>query len=328
MRVSRIGEFGAIERAAGICKRHGREVAVGIGDDAAAYTAHKDGLQLVTTDMLVEGVHFDLSYTGFRDLGHKALAANLSDIAAMGGRPRYYLISLALPEDFRVEDIEELYRGMEAMASTHGVRAIGGDTCSSVGPVVINITAIGETASKKAVTRAGARPGDDIYVTGTLGDSAGGLELLKAGVSGPEYLISRHLTPTPRVKAGILLAGAGLATSMIDISDGLSSDMGHILALSGVGAVIHKENIPVSDELLSEFGKSRALKFALHGGEDYELLFTARPRARKTIMGLERRARTSFTLIGSVTEGGGALIESAGGKRAVLPPKGYEHFRK
>jgi len=330
MKLSRAGEFGAIERIKGICRSPGREVRVGIGDDAAAFSATEGVLTLVTADMLVEGIHFDLSFAGFRELGWKALAVNISDIAAMGGRPRYYIVSLALRPDIRVEDVETLYEGMEAMAECFGVYAIGGDTCRTDGPMVISITVIGDTVSAKPVTRSGARPGDDIYVTGTLGGSAGGLELLKSGVAGGEgspeqALVFRHLLPVPRVGEGVALAEAGLATAMIDISDGLSSDLGHILEQSGVGAEIQECSIPVSDELPDVLGKKKALNLALHGGEDYELLFTARKKNRKAVEGL---GGGGFTRIGSITRGGEACLVTGKGTRRSLARKGYEHFHK
>ena len=341
MRLRRAGEFGAIERIKRLCKAPGREVVCGMGDDAAAYKSPA-GMRLAATDMMVEGVHFDLSYTGFGDLGRKALAVNLSDIAAMGGRPRYYLVSLALPADMDTADLEALYGGMEEEAGAFGVRAIGGDTCGTPGPLVISITVLGEARPGRLVRRSGARPGDDIYVTGTLGDSAGGLELLKAGkgvIAGRRRgnlgfkdadgaaagrLVARHLRPTPRVKAGRLLAG--LASAMIDISDGLSSDLGHILDESGAGALVYKDRLPVSDGLKSAVGGGRALGLALHGGEDYELLFTAGVGKRDIIMSNVRRFGTAVTPIGTVTGGKGAFLVSGDGKRTVLRAKGYEHF--
>jgi thiamine-monophosphate kinase len=333
MRVSSIGEFGAIARIKEASGKPGRDVTVGIGDDAAAVRPGEDGLVLATTDMLLEGVHFELAYTTFRQLGYKALAVNVSDIAAMGGRPRHYLVSLALSPRTRVEDLDALVRGMEDAGKEYGAALIGGDTCSSPGPLVISITLLGTVKEGGAALRRGARPGDDIYVTGALGDSAAGLDILKAGGrwkrSGTRsYLVSRHLTPTPRAAAGRLLGEGGLASSMIDVSDGFSSDLMHILEESGVGAVVHPENLPVSGELLKYAGAAGALKYALHGGEDYELIFTARPGASEDVKALEKKAGTAFTLIGRVTREKGALLESKGGGRRALRPKGYEHFRK
>ncbi len=344
MKLSRVGELAAILKIKALCRRPGREVVAGIGDDAAAYRAGAGLITLATSDMLVEGVHFDLSYATCAELGFKALAVNISDIAAMGGRPRYYLVSVALRPDFRVEDLEMLYKGMESVAGSFGVYAIGGDTCGTSGPLVISITVLGEAGKDNVVRRSGARPGHDIYVTGSLGDSAGGLELLKSGAGRPKpgasgrkgsaaakdaaaYLISRHLMPEPRVKAGRMFAEAGLAASMIDISDGLSSDLGHILDESGVGAEVEADRLPISSRLLDVFGRKQAPGLALHGGEDYELLFTARKTDRDKIKDCARRLRTAVTLVGKVTRGKGAFLVSGDGGKEILNPKGYEHFR-
>lgn len=333
MRVSSLGEFGAIARIMEIARKAGHGAPVGIGDDAAAVRPAAGGLVLAATDMLVEGVHFELSYTSFRELGYKALASNVSDIAAMGGRPRHYLVALALGRKTRVRDLEELVRGMEDAGEAYGVLLIGGDTCASPGPMMINITILGSTEKGKPVLRSGARPGDDIYVTGSLGDSAAGLELLKAGARGKRpgsnsHLVSRHLTPTPRVEAGRLLGEGALATSMIDVSDGFSSDLLHILDESGVGALVRAETLPLSPGLLEYAGPGKALDFALHGGEDYELIFTARRRSRDKVLALQKKAGTVFSRVGSVTREKGALLESPGGRCRALRPKGYEHFRK
>lgn len=359
MRLDRLGEFGAIDLIKSVCAKPGPEVRAGIGDDAASFVPGP-GQTLVSTDMLVEGVHFDLAYTGFTDLGYRSLAANLSDIAAMGGTPRYYLVSLALTGGEGTKGLTELYRGFESAAGPYGVRAIGGDTCRTTGPAVISVTIIGEAGPKGPVLRSTARPGDDIYVTGTLGDSAAGLAILRAGkgasgaaVSGgakrgrydevspakgaaakavagdhAAYLVSRHLRPSARVIAGTLLGGSGLASAMIDVSDGFSSDLGHILDDSGVGAVIDRENLPVSDALSGFLGRSKAARSALHGGEDYELIFTARPGAHKKVAALFEDAGTMVSLVGRVTVQKGAYLRSRKGAVKALMPRGYEHFRK
>jgi len=338
MRLDEAGEFTAITRLSRVCASPGRAVRVGIGDDAAAFRPTPGALTLVTADSLVEGVHFDLAWTSWSDLGYKSLAASLSDIAAMGGVPRFYLVSLALPGDVKVEDVEDLYRGMEALGTRHGVRLIGGDTCASPGPAVISVTVLGEVGPMGVVRRKGARPGDHIYVTGTLGDSSAGLSLLRTaqarrgatGANGQDgavaFLKGRHLRPTPRLKAGRLLSG--IATSMIDISDGFSSDLGHILEQSRVGAEVRGGALPLSKEMAAVFGGDEAALFALHGGEDYELLFTARPAAKDTLKALARRAGTRFTLVGAITDGAGAELVAGDGLSYRLGSGGYEHFRK
>ncbi|MGA2193180.1 MAG: thiamine-phosphate kinase, partial [Nitrospirota bacterium] len=338
MKLSALGEFGTIDRIKAICKGGGKDVLAGIGDDSAVVD-FKGKKLLATADMLIEGVHFDRRFCTYGQLGYKSLAVNISDIAAMGGTPRYYMVSLAAGPDERVEDIEALYRGMEDAAARFGLAVIGGDTCASPGPMVISITALGEMREGGPVLRSGARPGDDIYVTGTLGDSLAGLEILKAGAGdkscscpiygahlkppdksgsysrrrrpeGGPYLIKRHLEPEPRVSAGRMLARSGLASSMIDISDGFSSDLGHILEEGGVGARIRAEELPLSGELVRYAGPDRAAEYALTGGEDYELLFTAHPEFAKRITAAGKRLKIRITAVGKITEKPGAFIES------------------
>lgn len=339
MRIGRLGEFGAVELVKSLCNKPGREVRVGIGDDAASFVPGA-GQILASADMMVEGVHFDLGYTGYGDLGYKALASNLSDIAAMGGTPRYYMVSVALTGREDAKDLEALYIGMEEAAAPHGVRLIGGDTVGSPGPVVVSVTILGEAGPKGPVRRSTAKPGDNIYVTGTLGDSAAGLELLKKASGGRgqgakpadsghvSYLVSRHLRPTARVEAGMLIGRAGLATSMIDISDGFSSDLGHILEESGAGAEVEEARMPVSDALVSLYGRKKAVSLALAGGEDYELVFTARPGHEKRVAAIFDNIGAEITVVGRTTGQKGAYLLSAGGARKPLVPRGYEHFRK
>jgi len=347
MKLKRLGEFGAIGRIAGLCKPPGREVRAGIGDDTAAFS-HGPGLVLAGTDMMVEGVHFDLEYTGWRDTGYRALTSNMSDIAAMGGRPRYYLVSVALRGDEDERALEELYYGFEEAAGQHGVRLIGGDTTGPPGPRVVSVTILGDAGPKGVIRRGGARPGDIICVTGALGDSAAGLSLLKSGTLGRrpgtaksygggtggctaedvQYLVSRHLRPTARVEAGFGLGASGLVSSMIDISDGFSSDLGHILAESGFGARIEEGRIPVSGHLARCFGTRKAIGFALDGGEDYELIFTARPRYARRLAGICERAGTLLGMTGEITKNKGAYLVTGKGSLRELRPGGYEHFRR
>lgn len=312
----------------------GPGVVAGVGDDAAVLRTGGGRDLLVTADMLVEQVHFDLSFTAFRDLGYKALAVNLSDIAAMGGSPENYLVSIALPPHFNMEDMEELYRGMDEAGRPCKAGLVGGDTVASPGPLVISVTLLGRASRGKAVLRSGAAPGDGLYVTGTLGDSAAGLEILKAGKregsgdAGMEYLIQRHLRPEARVRAGRLLGGKGLASAMIDISDGIASDVRHITERSGCGAEINLDALPLSDELLSFAGRKNAVKYALGGGEDYELLFAARPGAEDALGAAGKAAGITFTRVGTITGGEGVFAVDSKGSRKPLKGRGYEHFRR
>ncbi len=286
MKLSHLGEFGLIERI-----RHklhvGRGVRIGIGDDAA-WIENQAGSSLVTADLLIDGVHFNLKWTSLFDLGFKSLAVNLSDIAAMGGTPAYVILSLGIPANFDSKSIDDFYRGLNTLARPSRVSVVGGDTSSAKG-LVVSACVIGH-APRKPIRRAGATVADDIYVTGTLGDSALGLKLLRSGRTnlkskGVAQLIVRHHRPTPRLLAGALLGKEQLATAMIDVSDGLLQDLGHICRASNLGAVIQNDRLPLSSPYRALAGKD-GTRHALSGGEDYELLFCARPSNRAAISGI------------------------------------------
>jgi thiamine-monophosphate kinase len=328
MRISDLGEFGLIERIRKTASRNTRRAPIGIGDDAAALLLSPSATLLATTDMLIEGVHFDLKTTDLFSLGWKSAAVNLSDIAAMGGEPRFCLTAIGIPPSLTVEDITEFYRGVTACLKKFGAVLVGGDTCASPKDLVISVTMLGESERKRMITRSGARPGDLIYVTGTLGDSAAGLELLTAGASsqnpGVRRLIEKHLRPVPRIAEGRKLNVSGIVSSMIDVSDGLSSDLGHICDQSGVGAEVFADRMPLSKELRSVKSLARpALEFALSGGEDYELLFTSPVEREREIMSLRVRA----TVIGAITRQKGMYLVTEKGGIHPLAPGGYEHFR-
>jgi thiamine-monophosphate kinase len=324
MKLGRVGEFGLIEKIRKAAPQ-GSGVRVGIGDDAA-WLASGGAALLVTADLLIEKIHFDLRWTSFYALGYKTLAVNLSDIAAMGGVPAYLTLSLAIPAKFRSEDIQEFYRGVGALAAPSGVSVVGGDT-SRAGRFFISAALIGR-APYRPILRSGARPGDDVYVTGTLGDSALGLKLLKkkSKAGAAAYLIRRHNYPTARLRAGALLARRRLATAMIDVSDGLLQDLGHICRASGVGAEIWAEALPLSPAFRKLSGGDAAM--ALGGGEDYELLFTARPRARKIFARLKARLGVRVTRIGRCLgprEGVNVLDSRGRPRKSSL--RGYDHFK-
>ncbi len=342
MKLSDLGEFGLIRRIQGIASRKSSSVLVGIGDDAAALRLSASQILLVTTDALLEGVHFDLTYTDFYSLGWKSAAVNLSDIAAMGGVPRFCLIALGIPARISAEQVTEFYRGFNALLRAHKTILVGGDTCSSRKGLFISVTVLGETNPRRVVTRAGARPGDRIFVTGTLGDSAAGLEILKSGgtLHSREHsltlgagrgqgaragkLIQKHLLPVPRIQEGRKLALSGCASAMIDLSDGLSSDLSRICEQSKVGAKIYVGQIPLSPPLRKASArlKKTPLHYALSGGEDYELLFTVPPaRVRKLrVLGIP------FTEIGEITRARRMLLLDSSGDRTPMQPSGYNHF--
>ena len=313
MRLSEIGEFGLINNLKDLCKIKKRDLITGIGDDAAVVKSRSKTF-LLASDMLLEGVHFNLSFTTYYQLGYKTLAVNISDIFAMGGKPKYFLLNIGVPQTCTLQDIKEIYRGLNAIAKKFGIAIVGGDTCASKKGLVLSGTLIGEASN--AIMRKGAVPGDSVFVTGPLGDSAMGLELLKKTRTKKSEtetsLIKRHLMPEPAP----LKRTAGV-TSMIDISDGLLIDLSHICDESNVGAVIYKEMVPLSKELIAAAKKLRKdpLEYALKGGEDYLLLFTSPAKIRKDAV-----------KIGDVISRGRYLVDSEG-RRERFKAEGYEHFK-
>jgi thiamine-monophosphate kinase len=321
---------------------HHSSLLQGIGDDAAAL-AQKAGLAtLITTDLLVEDVDFRLSTTTPRALGHKALAVSLSDIAAMGARPRWALVSVGLPSKVWESDfLEQFYEGFFALADEHGVTLVGGDLSRTPERVVIDSIVLGETKRGRAVMRAGARAGDHVFVTGTLGGAAAGLRLLEDGArrtrtprtppksaraSALRQLSLRQLCPAPRVAWGRLLGERRLATAMIDLSDGLSSDLAHLCRASGVGADIEAALLPVEPAIArAGISAPEALRLALDGGEDFELLFTVRRRdAAKLPDALDGVAARRIGVLTADVEQIRLLVD---GRAEPLRPGGFEHFR-
>jgi thiamine-monophosphate kinase len=339
-KIADIGEFGLISRIASSSKQ-GTGVITGIGDDAAV-TQLTPGMQLLTsTDMLLEDVHFRRAWHDPYRLGRKSLAVNISDIAAMGGIPRWALLSLAIPSDLPIDFLDEFTRGFLAMADEHGVSLIGGDTCASKSGLVISVTIMGEQLPESILRRSGAVLGDDIWVTGTLGDAALGLKFAESdfdfaqspdrslsGVEGKVFLLSRLLDPTPRVSAGLALAEAGLATAMIDISDGLLADFGHIAEQSCVGGLIRLAEMPFSVHFLSVASQltddTHAL--ALSVGEDYELCFTASPVNRENIADCMKKCGVEATPVGIVTNLPGVNVIREDGSPFNAQIEGFKHF--
>jgi thiamine-monophosphate kinase len=327
MKLSEIGEFGLIKGIAMIADK-GEGVVMGVGDDAAVLRPSPGKVLLVTTDCLIDGVHFKLEFTDYYSLGRKALAVNLSDIGGCGGIPTAFLVSLAMPPETAVESLRALYKGLMEQANTYGCSLIGGDT-SSGEQLMISITLIGEAEERNVIYRNGAKQGDRIFVTGSLGDSALGLKMLKNGVKegGP---VLRHLDPSPRVKEGSEIARRGLATAMIDISDGLIADLGHILEASGVGAQIHLQRLPLSASYrkhVSAYYKNPHL-LALAGGEDYELLFTVPEERPEAMKKLAEELAIPITQIGEITDASdGVSIVGPDGKEFIVEQRGHDHFK-
>lgn len=327
MKLRELGEFGFIDRLSRTVNlRDG--VRLGIGDDAAVTEPASGTVTLTSTDMLVEGVHFDLSYSDPYSLGRKSLAVNLSDIAAMGGRPRFVLLALAIPPTLSVEFLDIFTAGFLSLAEEYGVSLIGGDTCSSRAGLVISVTVMGEQEPSKVLTRAGARPGDLVCVSGSVGDAAMGLELLRRGeIEG--WCIRRHLEPTPRLREGERLAEAGLPSAMIDVSDGILADLGHITGQSGCGAGIELGRLPLSQAYREAVDRLSLEPFALAltGGEDYELLFTLAKDRWPLVRELFGLAGTEVTIIGEIHPKPGITVTGPDGRPWEPGPAGFDHFR-
>lgn len=333
MKVSELGEFGLIDLLAKMANvpqagpASGQPLILGIGDDAAAWRGDTS-TQLATVDSLIQDVHFPSGITSWEEVGWRAMAANLSDIAAMGGQPRYALASLALPGDTEVVDVTALYRGMLALAEQHGVVLIGGDTCRAP-LVIITLTVLGNTKdpAQPILTRAAARPGEPVAVTGELGTAAAGLRMLTEKLQFAPEVTSRlrqaFLRPCPRVAEGQLLVEHGIRTA-IDISDGLIADLNHICTSSQVGARIEVDRVPIHPAMKASFG-DKALELALAGGEDYELLFTGQ---LEVINRVKAAAACPITVIGEIVadKGKGVTLVDSEGTPVNLGKTGWEHF--
>ncbi len=335
MSLKEIGEFGFIDRIRPGCLNRPEGVLRGIGDDAAAFRSEAGLISLITTDMLVDEVHFLRKVIRGYDLGHKSLAVNLSDIAAMGGTAREAFVAIAVPDDCPLFYLEEFFQGMKDLARTHSVNILGGDTTRSAAGLVINVTVYGVVAENEMLTRDAARPGDVVFSTGCLGDSRAGLSLIieRTPADSPAFqaLLAAHLRPLPHLHEGRFLASYAEVHAAIDVSDGLSSDIAHIAAESRVGVRLEAEKIPVSEHL-KEYGRrfSRTpLEVALSGGEDYTLLVTAAAGAAD---GIARDFETAFGrplyAIGTITEGGGVVLAEPGGRTTPLAATGWDHFKE
>ncbi|BCB96759.1 thiamine-monophosphate kinase [Dissulfurispira thermophila] len=355
MKLHQIGELGLLKEIRKRFKSTDSSIIIGIGDDAAAITPQKEKI-LVTTDMMNEGIHFDLGFTSSFHLGFKLVSANASDIFAMGGRPRYLVLNIAMKKDTEEEFFWDMYKGIFDAMNIYRVSLIGGDLCSSKNDMVLSATVIG--TGNKIITRCGACVGDKIYVTGTIGDSACGLEILKRltyeskeiiknlefwsnnhkNIGVLEYwnneskntidwniakpLIKRHLMPIARDSLDI----SNYATSMIDISDGLFIDLLRLCDESNVGAKIYLDKIPLSDEMkkFAEIMGLDPIHLAASGGEDYELLFTAPPEIKFKIRNLKSKILKT-TCIGEIIEKDRVVIDKSG-KESALKAEGYRHF--
>jgi thiamine-monophosphate kinase len=319
---------------------------VGIGDDCAVIPKNAKTDLVITADLLVEDVDFRLGWTTPEFVGHKALAVSLSDVGAMGAKPVWAMLSIGIPEKiWKTNFVDEFYEGWFRLAKTFDVELIGGDVSRTPDKIVIDSIVAGETRKGKAVLRSGAKAGDLIFVTGSLGGAAAGLKLLETGErydksskSFVQKLLRRQLKPNPQTETGQILGEKNLATAMIDLSDGLSSDLAHLCRESKIGAQIFAEKIPVDENLRKFLTQNRKaaepqnkknrisdeVDFALHGGEDFELLFTVNPKKK---FRLEKALRNfNFSCIGKATVNAGIIELITNDGTSILERKGFRHF--
>jgi thiamine-monophosphate kinase len=331
--VASLGEHALIERVRARAGSPPAWVTLGIGDDAAVLEPERGTLDVITTDTLIDGVHFRRAWTTTRAVGHKALATSLSDLAAMGATPRAALLSLALPADLTVEDFDALIDGFVGLGTRLGVPLVGGNLTRSPGPLVADTTAIGAVRRRRLLTRAGGRPGDELYVTGKMGAAAAGLAMLTAGADrsalAPEEAecVTRYEQPDARLRCGMIVARNRAARACVDLSDGLADGARQIARSSRTGVVIDAEAVPLHPAARAWFERTSRdpLARALSGGEDYELLFAVAPRSRRTFLGAVRRCPdVEVTLVGRLTAEPGAWLLGPAGSSPL--GAGFVHF--
>ena len=336
--VGRLGEFGLIKRLTEKIVLKQPSTIKGVGDDAAVIEPEKDHVILLSTDMLAEGVHFDLTYTPLRHLGYKAEAVNVSDICAMNGTPTQITVSIGISNQFSVEALEELYRGMHFACEEYGVDLVGGDTTSSNSGMVINIAILGKAKKENITYRNTAKVGDIICVSGDLGAAYSGLLILNRGkeqfandlearpdLTGYDYVLKRQLMPQARVDiVELFKTHSIIPTAMIDISDGLSSEVNHLCEDGKIGAIIDEERIPIHEAVkkAAEEFKKAAMSFALSGGEDYELLFTLSKKDFEKLKNSDLIKRIGEI----VSPAQGVSFRDKAGKLHPLSAKGWDSF--
>jgi len=336
-----MNEFDFIKRIKNKTRMHGdfSQVVQGIGDDAAVIKPTSGRQLVVSADLLIEGIDFLRSATSARLLGRKSLAVSLSDVAAMGAKPRWALLSLGVTEDvWGTEFIDQLYEGVFELADKYGVTLVGGDTSRTPDKIVVDSIVLGECKEGAVISRTGAKPGDQIFVTGTLGASGAGLRLSNRGARitpvqeteseqrAIDAVLMRHLSPEPRVGWGMVLGQEKLASSMIDLSDGLSSDLHHICEDSNTGALIRALDLPIDPAVVELCGRRALdpLQLALHGGEDFELLFTTSPANASRLP--KRVDGVTVTCIGTIEASDQGVRLEEGLRVWPLEAGGYEHF--
>jgi thiamine-monophosphate kinase len=309
---------------------------VGVGDDAAVAAPERGALQVLTTDALVEGVHFERRFSSLADVGYKAIAVNASDVAAMGGTPSLALLSLMLPAGTSIDEIDALLDGALEMAAVARLHIVGGNITRSPGPLIVDVALTGHVRPRRILTRGGGRAGDALYVTGTIGGAAAGLEWLRAAAApaASEFAddeiaecVRRHRRPEPRLRIGALLGRTRAASACMDLSDGLADAVSRIASASGTGAVIAATALPIDPAARKWFSQrgEEAVTRAITGGDDYELLFSVRPKAGGRLRGIVREARgVSVTRIGELTKAPSVVLDYEG--RFDPLPQGFVHF--
>jgi len=331
---------------------------VGIGDDAAIVEPERNRVEVLTVDAIVEGIHFDRRFVPADAIGHRALAVNLSDLAAMGAAPRLALLSMALPAELPIDDFEAIAAGFAALAGAHRLHVAGGNLTRSPGPLMIDVTLVGSVKRRQGLTRAGAKPGDDLYVSGTIGSAAVGLRSLREAATSihplnpkstddlrlkltsddrrltPDdwRLVTAYLRPEPRVRLGLLLSRNRAASACVDLSDGLADGVQRIAEASGVGVTIEAAALPIEPAARAYFAAQGRdpIDESIAAGDDYELLFAVRPAARRRLTAATRHGGVPLTRIGRCTAAPAVVIKRAGPDIASLEtalPAGYTHFR-
>ena len=334
MELSEAGEFGVLDRIRKLCPAPGGRIVIGIGDDAAMIRSRPEYSLILTTDALAENVHFDLRYVPLEALGWKSLAVNLSDVAAMGGRPVCCLVTIGIPQRWSVEDVMKLYRGIAKGADQYECPVAGGDMVKTSTESFVSITVMGEVRPGAEMRRSGASPGDLLCVTGELGGARAGLEVLQAGKEpAGDYptSISRFLEPKPRLDEGAKLAGGLNPTSMIDISDGLASEIRHLCEESGCGCLVFEDDIPITEESRRWSLKKgySPVQFAMESGEEYELLFTVNPgRLGRHLKDRHSADAVPFSVIGEMKPPDEGIRTRRGPKTHPMTFMGWDHYRR
>lgn len=336
--LSTLGEFGLIRKLEKHCQTLNTNVIQGIGDDAAILqTSPKESL-IASKDLAIEGIHFDLRFENPKDIGYRTVVANMSDMAAMGAVPKFILVALAVPRSYSLDSLQAIYRGFKEACREHSISLVGGDTSASQSGLFLSITILGQVKKNRALRRQGAKVGDLVCVTGTLGDSRAGLEILKRQVPRKKtvalrpyesFLKKRHLKPTARLLLGQYLSQHRLAHAAIDISDGLSGDLSHLCQASHVGVELRANDLPISRQcrIYATANDLDPFDFALIGGEDYELLFTIHRRHQSKLANLSRMVKTPITCIGTIKpKSFGLRLTLEDGTSQNISNRSYNHF--